>query len=459
MSGNPIPPELQTEHLFLLVGTNPFPNWVAAKVLLKPRGRVYLAYTRETQTVAGRLRDSLMPGIPVDWENDCFQIDQAYDEEIFSSITERLKGLSGTVGLNYTGGTKMMSVHAHRAMRVLGLRPEPVFTYLDARTLAMKFDGKGKDGFKIDLCDDVRIGVKALLKLHDDFDREPSSNTDSVGGQAATALVGVHCDYIGQAAWQGWCKEMLNNPVSDYHNRIENVKDFLCDPTSRRFDRNYYNKRIAFFDSCALPTEAEFQCSVKPAKSIAPSVVAQIAVSYRAFLQALSISGGETLKEVAQRNPDFRDSIDLAKWSFGLWLEHHTLDQIKACQSNSDLNPDGIALNLEPINREKRKFEADVIALRGYQLFYFSCYSGSKRKTAKTKLFEATVRAAQLGGDEATVALVCCGDKSQDEDDCVESVKREVEAEWQKAGRVRVFGRKDLPKLSEKLQKEWFNRR
>ena len=34
MKDNPVPEELRSDHLFLLVGTNPLPNWVDRSVLL-----------------------------------------------------------------------------------------------------------------------------------------------------------------------------------------------------------------------------------------------------------------------------------------------------------------------------------------------------------------------------------------------------------------------------------------
>lgn len=117
-------------------------------------------------------------------------------------------------------------------------------------------------------------------------------------------------------------------------------------------------------------------------------------------------------------------------------------------RSKAGINPGGLAINLQAENKEKREFEADVLALRGYQLFYFSCYAGSEFQKAKLKLFEAMLRASQLGGDEAKFALVSCVDRQED-------LRRQVEANWQKSGQVEVFGRDSLPKLSDKLQK-WF---
>jgi hypothetical protein len=37
-----IPDSYKSDHLFLLVGTNPLPNFVAATLMLKPQGQLYL---------------------------------------------------------------------------------------------------------------------------------------------------------------------------------------------------------------------------------------------------------------------------------------------------------------------------------------------------------------------------------------------------------------------------------
>ena len=51
--------------------------------------------------------------------------------------------------------------------------------------------------------------------------------------------------------------------------------------------------------------------------------------------------------------------------------------------------------------------ELDVVAIRGYQLFVFSCYAGKNMDSCETRLYEAAMCAQQLGGSEARFALVC----------------------------------------------------
>jgi hypothetical protein len=51
-------------------------------------------------------------------------------------------------------------------------------------------------------------------------------------------------------------------------------------------------------------------------------------------------------------------------------------------------------------------FEADVVAVRGYTAYLFSCTTSRDKDTAKQKLFEARHRADQLGGEHARAAIV-----------------------------------------------------
>ena len=103
--------------------------------------------------------------------------------------------------------------------------------------------------------------------------------------------------------------------------------------------------------------------------------------------------------------------------------------------------------------------EFDVGFLRGYQLFVLSCAvtnplpmkdgqlneraRNRNRAKVKGKLLEAFVRAKQLGGDEASVALMCFFDDPK--------LEQELQQTLQVKGRVKVFGRSHLPDLSQHL--------
>lgn len=49
----------KVDHLFLLIGENPLPNYVAAKTLLKEAGKAYLVFTEHTEKPTERLMEEL----------------------------------------------------------------------------------------------------------------------------------------------------------------------------------------------------------------------------------------------------------------------------------------------------------------------------------------------------------------------------------------------------------------
>jgi hypothetical protein len=450
MKANTIPSELRSDHLFLLIGTNPLPNWVAAKLLTNQGGCVHLVYTGAVKPQMERLKKILENDQQVRITVEHFPTAEANESQIFEDVrgqaAQLAKSGSVRVGLNYTGGTKMMSVHAHRALKAVfkDSLSSPILSYLDARTLRLKFDSRD-DEPEIALATETQVSLETLLRLHDEYydsQKLPYEQTAKYP-RAARGLVEIHSNKSGQSSWRNWCWNKL---------KVRDLK--------RGKERSpvEYQKQIHRLDQVELLTEREFNQLVeadlngRKDKSYSDSAIRKILqdvmTGYQSLFGGLQVSGGDTLQAIAKKNRDFRDSIEVARWLDGLWLEHYTFSQIESCRAQAKINQNGLAINLSAENREGREFEADVLAIRGYQLFYFSCFSGSDFKTAKLKLFEAMLRASQLGGDEAKFALVSCVDQQAD-------LRRQVEANWQKSGQVEVFGRDSLPKLSDKL-KEWF---
>ena len=111
----------QTDHLFLLVGGNPLPNYVAARLLAKDDGVVYLLHTQAstgTFEIADRLAKILRQDCP---RLKGVQLHQIHETDGFV-IAEGVEKIAAkipanqSVGLNYTGGTKPMTWHAARAL-------------------------------------------------------------------------------------------------------------------------------------------------------------------------------------------------------------------------------------------------------------------------------------------------------------------------------------------------------
>jgi hypothetical protein len=100
----------QVNHLFLLMGENPLPNAVAALTLLLPGGTVHILHTHRTRTQAQYLNHLLSQSFGFQAAPTLNLGDgQAEAYGIRQQVQSRLHPLTGTVGMNYTGGTKVSS--------------------------------------------------------------------------------------------------------------------------------------------------------------------------------------------------------------------------------------------------------------------------------------------------------------------------------------------------------------
>ena len=158
----------------------------------------------------------------------------------------------------------------------------------------------------------------------------------------------------------------------------------------------------------------------------------------------------------------------LGNWLYSFWLEDYVLMCIQAVAQQCGIHETG--KSVEPYdllaNRYGGKegcFVFDVYAIKGIQLFGISC-TVSRKELLKLKLFEAFVRARQIGGDEARVGLVCMA--SENPDSGRPKLKRQLKESWDESSNmIEVFGAEDLlvaPNGTHKLQQqliEWFSGR
>jgi len=154
-----------------------------------------------------------------------------------------------------------------------------------------------------------------------------------------------------------------------------------------------------------------------------------------------------------QENKFSKDEIN--KWIKGVWLESYVLGEIKKIEKDFNIEESGMNFYIkdpkyrstDKLNPEERaRFEFDVAFIKGYQLFAISCTTKMEHKEHKHKLFEAHLRARQLGGDEARTALVCCSKNPGDIEDEIRFAVRDK--------KIRVFGIKHLKNLADNI-KEW----
>jgi hypothetical protein len=86
---------------------------------------------------------------------------------------------------------------------------------------------------------------------------------------------------------------------------------------------------------------------------------------------------------------------DFQNFIKGRWLEEYVFDVLK----DEDFND--IAWNVEGRIKE-REFELDLVIVKGHKSYVISCTTASHLRMVKTKAFEASIRAEQIGGIRAT---------------------------------------------------------
>lgn len=419
----------QVDHLFLLVGENPLPNYVSARLLLRPQGTAHLVYSTGTTPVYKRLSEALtQAGIqsrPVELGSA-----EADGVVIQQKIRQCASTCEGQIGLNYTGGTKTMAVHAYQAiLKAFPNRSDLCFSYLDSRNLQLCIDGKApvRD---ISLLLSPPPTLEQILKLHNlswDANNLPIQHSQVPGGAEALVKLALKpkpngSEVAKELELKNWCDQNLKNAS-----------------TGRAWKEETQLAQLPPYSLSGLSEEV-----------------------IKIFQGHLSTSATELdLKQVQQACSDFTKLSHICHWLDGGWLEAYSLHQIQAIATQFNLHDGAMSIHITDPRRPddpKRgdQFEFDVAFLRGYQLFAISCTTAIKHADCKQKLFEAQLRARQLGGDEARVALVSCYNKESD------YLKREMSFltnDSDNDPRIEIFGCRDLKpnRFREKLT-NWIQR-
>lgn len=431
---------VKTKYLFMLVGGNTLPNYVAACLLTCPEAVIYLVHSEETSDQRQALEKVLKQGqqsascwpaertAPAQAEHMAQIMQQlaqceiinvptqaANPSSIFTSITGRLKSIpdSATVGLHYTGGTKVMAVHAFRALQdwqCENPRNRRVCsTYLDAGTLhlwAERSDWRGAQSQYVG--DLVDVSLCDLLALHRRDELKKPVRTAAIWPSVVQALMEINNKEELRKKWVTPWKTYKQFEEKNELKLQEALKDVRTDQL--HLDSHWF------------------------------------ATIYTHLSQETRLKFPTTFGNIVQASPFAQTPspfYEMVKWFTGGWFEDYVFLHIQ--QFADRIHMHDLTLNVQP-KLGNKDFEFDVVAIRHYQLFAFSCTLDRGRKECKHKLLEAVARARQLGGSEARIALVCCYEDARDLQNEVDALVRDNQA--------RVFARDDLPNLRNAIE-QW----
>lgn len=394
----------KSDHLILLVGGNPLPNAVAGYALIKPRGTITLLHSGETAVTAQKLYSWLHSKTEA---NILFKnVDEASPDSITEGTLSQLNAVQAqTVGLHYTGGTKAMSVHAYRAVEQWAKNKKPViYSYLDANTLSLVIDTEPKP---IPWAETIRLKFADLLTLHGWTIKPNTATIRPILPKFAQALLKLYSEN-NLTNWETWKEQELQSKCR----RDDRPDRWLSKTKLNQITLNW--PQAPELDELVTALQEELQQGVD----------------------------GLEIKTAAQA-AGFKKPEELCKQlAGGYWLETCVLQALHDITEKRRLHD--VSMNIRIPTIGDKEFELDVIAIRDYQLYGFSCGTDSDSNSGgrghlKLKLFEAYVRAQQLGGDEARAALVCAAD---------DPTGLEAEMRRDLSPHIKVFGRKHLANLA-----------
>jgi hypothetical protein len=429
MSNNDTFKDYKVKHLFLLVGENPLPNYVAAMKLLGSGGTVYLVYTNQTLSqknlLQNALKDKGFSSKPVALDKEKTDNNKSNAHRIYTKVKEDAEKIptNERIGLHYTGGTNTMAVHAYRALTDLK-RTDTVYSYLDAKTLEIFIDNPNSDSTHRAV--QLTVPLEVLFKLHKyEWQENKKPLPTPILPDAAAEFVRLYQNEEIAKTWRTW---------------------------SNTHRYNNYGELKKAQDLATGQWKSEDELS-----KLSLSLTGVHSEIIEVLRQHLDASQSQLSLKVTKAKK-FNSCEQVCAWLGGIWLEHYVLHQIKELTQEFQLGESKMSFVIKKSQTwEGGVFEFDVAFMRSYQLFAISCTTSKDPKECKLKLFEADTRAKQLGGDEARVALVCCCD-----DDTSKSLSLDRYLKSQLEGavtnpKIAVFIRQDLPSLKEKLA-DWVDR-
>ncbi|MCB0044655.1 MAG: DUF1887 family protein [Caldilineaceae bacterium] len=439
-----VPENWKTKHLILLVGGNPLPNYVAGKILLQDGGKLHLIHSTDTRKIAEHIGNQFGKENSKWYAHPCN--DPASRDDIESALYSVLQECgSESVGLNYTGGTKAMSVHAYSAIK----SKVAVATYLDSRTLTLR----RMDDQATERIADVQFAVEPtldnLMDLHNISVQKGRIRNETIHDEFNKGMGASYANPETANLYEIWCQRYLRN----FKNIQGPARDDLDKAINAANAQETDERKIAQLgmDVRAImvshDTELVEKSSRLPVNPVPLSEYPALVDVNNALRKLIGIAEtDETLDLSGYTNKELRSLI---RHMDGDWVENLTMQALQQIASKCRLRE--ILMTIDTDARPGQyNFEFDVVAMRGYQLYAFSCTRSADNGLCKTKLFEASIRATQLGGSEARVALVCAHPAPN-------KLKAQVKKWWYTEDpQFEVFGAPDLGNLPEKF-KEWFD--
>ncbi len=385
--------------LILSIGTNPMPNYMVAKYLLMGAreerekeklpvpDKIMFVYSSDTkgfkESIVNLLND---PGIePQSAFSDALVVPVNLEkkEREFDSIRRRVsekldelnkKESINSIHVNYTGGTKPMAVGISSAVDAFRLDDKAkIYSDLSPETFRLVLRNGDSYPVRKDMRSFVSLTIQQIYKLH-------TLGKPTLKQEVSKDLYSE--DFI----------EYLIKKREKYKKNSNKYKYFYL-WGKKLSDKNFKNFENALKDS--LPDYVPF-----------PS------------------AGWKKLNKIK-------------KFIMGEWLEEYTFSILNELKEDKECGITDLAWNVEAkieTEKGKRKFELDIVVVKGCQTFVITCTSDHTSSRCKLKAFEGIYRSEQIGGEHSRTILVCMADNydkegepaTNDDDKTIENIETDM---------------------------------
>ncbi|MDI3311351.1 MAG: hypothetical protein QJR05_07980 [Thermoanaerobacterium sp.] len=365
-----------------LVGSNPLPIYAVLNYLLKdnredkkelPYPDVALCvHSKDTYKYFENIKKLIgnkLKFIQVDlglYERDPKTIKEMINEKLSLLNEENSKEDSiESIHLNYTGGTKVMSVISYNEVKNYceNNNIKCIFSDLDPKTnkinvIANDDTEVKKYPFDGDLRDYIKVKASTLFKLHN-----MEANERELGD-------GLYSPEIDVDKFSKKALDLLRKNDKDFKKAYELLSNEIDNCKS-----NYS------YDANKIKNNNGCNESFNKLKEIFGDII-----PYKDLNSVNNTKLG-----------------NLCEFLTGKWLEDYILYHLRNIKN--DVKVDNLYKSVK-VKYNNRQCEIDVIAIKGYCTYLFSCTISQGIKTIKQKAFEAIYRANQLAGEHAKVIVV-----------------------------------------------------
>ncbi|SNX52849.1 hypothetical protein [Thermoanaerobacterium sp. RBIITD] len=407
--------ENKADVLYVIMGTNPFPNIISAVTRLKNDGRIICICTDETAEYPyERFRKLIVTKNITNKVEKIVIRDKSYMGSIKDALVKKLdetlkEGNNiNLLELNYNGGTKVMSSAAYDVVKNYDYKKRDTdvnLTYIDPEREFIYCEYKRKNK------QDFNHFSKKLSELN---------------GCCDLSVMDIVCTYLDA--------DMIRFDKIKYKSKMNELSNKLGDLVANMKNDDEYNKVIIFIKSLYCLSKKYNKASEE----------------FKNELNGLFRNCSEMKDYIDINSLGFDSSKDMFNYFKKTeWLEEYILNILVELKGEAIIDDALSNITKKYDDSNKDEFEVDLVAYRKYKIFAISVTSESDTEVAKKKLYEIKQRAKYLAGDESGICFInLCWNVKQIED--------EYKNIWDDftTKNTLILGAQDFHNLKAKL-KEW----